>query len=294
MDENDPIYQAIDSGGLGSFDVAGVVRGLAKAGYVIRKWASADVSTQEQALEVVRALAEAHGANNGETIDRTVIRIAAEMWINTIRAEWQAYVDADPELKAQHEVALELMKEDGYGLDRMAEPICMLPGMKPMIAKVDNQEAVCVDYCMAQVMPLSSIYVNRVRLVQSAAARVAKRLAEEAAKEPPSWPITIASGETFNSIEEMEASPIDAVKDMAKMMKDAGMFACHPGFRAPEAQTCWQYFGFDGPTYFENLVPKYQKAMKDADAKLAQEVQRQYQNCLRELGTAIMNGEANE
>ena len=35
MDENDPIYQAIDAGGGQTCDIAGVVRELKAAGYVI-------------------------------------------------------------------------------------------------------------------------------------------------------------------------------------------------------------------------------------------------------------------
>lgn len=155
-------------------------------------------------LEAVRGLLVAGDVDRaqGETIERVVVRLLSWAWIEAVRAEFQTFVDQDPELKAQHAIALELMKEEHYG---DMDPICMMPGQKPMIAKVDNLEAVCVDHCMAQVMPLSAIYVNRVRLVQSAAARVAKALAEEAVKQPPEWPITIANGETFNDYFERRA-----------------------------------------------------------------------------------------
>lgn len=307
MDENDPIYKAIDLGGGQTCDIPGVVRELAKAGYVIRKVGEAGASPQDQALDVVRSIAAAHGANNGETVDRMVIRIFANGWINAVRAEWQAYVDADPELKAQHEIAVELMREDCFeeGLD----PICMMPGQKAFIAKVDNQEAVCVDYCMAQVMPLSSIYVNRVRLVQSAAARVAERLAKEAAKDPnQEWPIKTAAGEVFNSIEEMKASPNEFIRGLAEAMEKGGeaRAAAVAGWLHPDvvkvdagliqqAQSdCWRYFGFDGPTNLHNLQLKYHETVAGFplfdSATLAAEAHRQYQNCLRELGAAIMSG----
>lgn len=143
---------------------------------------------------------------------------ALEAWANAVRAEWRGYVDANPELKAQHAVALELMREDGYTMD--PEPVCGLPGIKQTVAYVEGKEAVCYDHSMRQATPLSAIYTSKVRVVQSAAARVAKALTEEAVKAPPEWPITIASGETFNSIEEMERSPIHAVQEMAKAMRD--------------------------------------------------------------------------
>lgn len=261
-------------------------------------------------LAEVRSIVLLHdvSTHHPDTVDREVVKLLQIAWAESVRAEWQAFVDVDPELKAQHAVAKELMIEDGYTMGQ--EPICGLPGVKPMVAIVDGKEAVCIDYSMAQVTPLSAIYVNKVRIVQSAAARVSKDLAEEAVKQPPEWPIKISSGETFNSVEEMEQSPIDAVKDMARMMKDAGIFACHPdaapmpGLVQPRTitaglLTCWQYFGFDGPTHFENLVPIYQEAMKDAGgAEAAGEVHRQYQNCLKELGAAIcvaiMNGDSKD
>lgn len=248
-------------------------------------------------LEAVRAIAEAHGANNGETVDHMVIRMLAVAWGNAVRAEWQAFVDADPDLKAQHAVAEELRREDGYTMEQ--DPICMVPGTKPSVAVFEGKEIVCIDYSMTQVTPLSAIYVNKVRIVQSAAARVAKRLAEEAVKEPPSWPLTIASGETFNSIEEMEQCPIEAVKEMAKMMRDAERYQSQPAPHIPAWQdpstppTCWQYFGFEAPASLEDLHAKYRDAIAAAapgDNKLAAEVHRQYQNCLREIGTAIMEG----
>lgn len=310
MDENDPIYQAIDRGGGQTCDIEGVVRELAKAGYVIRKlpvdWTP--TSRSERIRAAVANIINDDGGpaiDHGETIERAVCKYLQLSWTDAVRAEWQGFVDRYPELKAQTEVAKELMKEEGYDID----PICMTPGQKAFIAKVDNQEAVCVDFCMPQVMPLSSIYVNRVRLVQSAAARVAKRLAEEAVKAPPEWPITIASGETFNSLEEMEECPIEAVKEMAKMMRDAGpprsrladrMQSGGPGIPLP---TCWQYFGFDGPTNFENLQLMYRETINKLPAfgkssELATETHRQYQNCLRELGTTILasdhGGEGNE
>lgn len=305
MDENDPIYQAIDRGGGQTCDIEGVVRELAKAGYVIRKlpvdWTP--TSRSERIRAAVANIINDDGGpaiDHGETIERAVCKYLQLSWTDAVRAEWQGFVDRYPELKAQTEVAKELMKEEGYDID----PICMTPGQKAFIAKVDNQEAVCVDFCMPQVMPLSSIYVNRVRLVQSAAARVAKRLAEEAVKAPPEWPITIASGETFNSIEEMEASPIEAVKEMAKMMRDAPIIDT-PNVRwhrpdtlrkSPTAQTCWEYFGFAGPVNFTELQGKYREIINSiaspGAAKLVPEVHRQYQNCLKELGTAIMEGKA--
>lgn len=173
-------------------------------------------SPQERALEAVRAIAAAHGANDGETVDRAVVRMLAVMWADAVRAEWQSFVDADPELKAQHAVGKELMRADGFDV---ADSICGLPGHKPFVAVVDGKEAVCYDWSMRQVTPLSAIYTDKVRTVQNAAARVAQALKEAAVKAPPEWPIVLANGETFNSIEEMEASPTLGVQEIAKAMR---------------------------------------------------------------------------
>lgn len=118
------------------------------------------------------------------TKDITQARVLANTlhvaWADAVRAEWQAFVDADPELKAQHAVALELMREEGYTMEQ--DPVCGQPGLKPYVAIVDGKEAVCFDWSMTQATPLSAIYTNKVRIVQSAAARVAKALTEEAVK----------------------------------------------------------------------------------------------------------------
>lgn len=241
----------------------------------------------QEVLEAVRGLLVAGDVDTaqGETVERVVVKLLGLAWANAVRAEWQAFVDADPELKAQHAVAKELMREDGYTMEQ--DPICGLPGAKPMVAIVDGKEAVCLDHSMAQVTPLSAIYVNKVRIVQSAAARASKALMEEAAKTPAQWPIKIASGETFNSIEEMEQSPIDAVKEMAHKMRLAAL-----GLSVEK--TCWQYFEFDGPVSLDRLAAAYRgKIVITFDSKLVSEIHQQYQNCLKELGTAIMDGGSN-
>lgn len=172
-----------------------------------------------KAIQAVRAIVTANGVNakQGETVEHAVVTILYLAWAEAIRAEWMAFVETDPELKAQHAVAVALMRDDGYTMEQ--EPICGLPGAKPMVAVIDGREAVCFDHSMTRATPLSAIYVNKVRVVQSAAARVAKALAEEAVKQPAEWPISIATGETFNSVEEMERSPINAVREMAKLMR---------------------------------------------------------------------------
>lgn len=194
MDENDPIYKAIDDGGGQTCDIPGVVKSLEAAGYMIVKV----------------------GPRQGQETDaRYRCRGLAIAWSEAVRAEWRDYVATDPELTAQVAIAEELMRADGYTSD----PVCMPVGQKPMIATVDGREAVAVDYCMGNVMPLSAIYTDRVRTVQSAAARVGKALLEAVLKAPMEWPITIASGETFNSLDDMERSPSFAVREVAQALR---------------------------------------------------------------------------
>jgi hypothetical protein len=144
-------------------------------------------SPQEQVLKAVRAIAEANGANDGESVDRMVVRMLMVAWADAVRAEWKAYVDADPELKAQHAVAGVLMSNDGY--DGTEPVVCGVPGAKPFVCVVDGKESICLDWSMRQAVPLSAIYVDKVRTVQAAAervalARAAKALAEEASAQP--------------------------------------------------------------------------------------------------------------
>lgn len=218
MDENDPIWRAIDMGGGMTCDVEGILRELTKAGYEIRKMPVEGETESNRVRAFVRDIA-VQNPHPDQPESRTVIAILAQAWGAAVRVEWHDFVAADPELTAQIAVARELMRADGYTME--AEPLCGLPGIKPAVATVDGKECYCADHSMVQVTPLSAIYVNKVREVMDAAARVSQALAEEAAKDPnQEWPIKTAAGEVFNSIEEMEASPNEFVRGLAKQMRD--------------------------------------------------------------------------
>jgi hypothetical protein len=114
---------------------------------------------------------EVHGP--GISMEGAVTRLLMVAWADAVRAEWQAHVDTVPDMAAKAAVAKELMIADGYDMN---EPIVMAPGMKPAIAPVDGKEAICVDYCMAQVSPLSALYM--VKVVE--ALGIAEKVAEKA------------------------------------------------------------------------------------------------------------------
>ncbi len=217
MDENDPIYKAIDRYGGHECDIPGVVRGLTEAGYEIRKVPVPGASDVDRVIQAARDLV-AQGPELQQPASRSVINMLAVAWCEAVRGEWRDFVAANDELTAQIEVARELMRADGYVMEN--EPICGLPGVPVQVAKFDGRDCYCIDHSMVQVTPLSAIYVNRVREVMNAAATVSKRLAEEAAKDPnTTWPIRTAAGEVFNSIEEMEASPNEFVRGLAASMR---------------------------------------------------------------------------
>ena len=147
-----------------------------------------EISVSDQirafAAKLAEEMPEVQKANMGTNHDVTVLLLRA--YFDAVRAEWQGWFDADPVLKADIVVARQLMADAGYdGMD----PICGVPGTKPMIAKVDNLEAVSFEHSMHGAMPLSAIFLNRVREVREATAKVeAARLAAAASTSEPQAP----------------------------------------------------------------------------------------------------------
>ncbi len=137
------------------------------------------------------ALKAAREAIAPDQTDAEAVRAAVtgllEAYFDAVRAEWQSWLDANPELKADVDVARQLMLDAGYP---EMDPICGVPGVKPMIAKVDGIEAVSFEHSMNGVMPLSAIFLNKVREVKDAASKVsaAKLAAEASASEQPAPP----------------------------------------------------------------------------------------------------------
>ena len=117
--------------------------------------------------------------SKGETVDRLIAVSLQQAAFDAIRAEWQHYVDANPELKRRAAIAKAMMVANGYhdGMD----PICGPPGVKPLIAKVNNLECVAWDYSLVTPTPLSAIYANADCEVLDAAEKVDAA----AATEPP-------------------------------------------------------------------------------------------------------------
>ncbi len=122
--------------------------------------------------------------SQGETADRLIAVSLQQAAFDAVRDGWQHLVDANPELKRRVEIAKVVMANDGFhdGMD----PICSPPGVKPMIAKVDNLECVAWDYSLHVTTPLSAIYANRVCEVLDAAEKVvaAAKEADLAANSP--------------------------------------------------------------------------------------------------------------
>lgn len=108
--------------------------------------------------------------------------MAREVWANAVRAEWLAYIDTDPELKVQHTIALQLMRDGGHMMASAQEPLLSF-AEEPMI--VDGQKVLWVEGLAARARPLSAFYFDKVRHVQSAAARAAEAAKAKAPLE--SW-----------------------------------------------------------------------------------------------------------
>ena len=125
------------------------------------------------ASEKLRAFAativEPH-EDQGLTLDRCVAVALQQAAFDAVRDEWQHLVDASPELKKRAAIAKVLMADAGYA---DMDPICSPPGIKPKIAKVNNQECVAWDYSLGTTTPLSAIYTNTVCEVLDAAEKVA-------------------------------------------------------------------------------------------------------------------------
>lgn len=108
-------------------------------------------------------------------------------YFDAVRAEWVGWCEADPVLKGQLAVATKLMADAGYNDD----PVCGLPGVEPMVAIVDGLKAISFEHTMrAAVMPLSAIFLNKVREVMTAAEAVTAATQSAPAEEPPAPPQT--------------------------------------------------------------------------------------------------------
>lgn len=102
-------------------------------------------------------------------VDRAVVVALQEAYFDAVRAEWQGWLEADPTMKADAEVAKQMMADAGY----TGDPICGMPGAEPMFATVDGLKSISFEHSMKGTMPLSAIFLNKVREVKDAAARVA-------------------------------------------------------------------------------------------------------------------------
>jgi hypothetical protein len=121
----------------------------------------------------------------GLTVERAAIVSLQLAWADSIRDEWETANASKPEWAAQWAVAKELMLEAGFD-DR--DPICGLPGVKPMVATVDGQAAVSFEHSMVNVAPLSAIFLNKLRESLDVAARVSDALAKQAEPKPDAGP----------------------------------------------------------------------------------------------------------
>ena len=144
----------------------------------------------KSASEKIRAYAKTVVQENGGpdpdgriglTVERAAIVSLQLAWADSIRDEWEAANASKPEWAAQLAVAKEMMLEAGfYDMD----PICGLPGVKPMVATVDGQAAVSFEHSMVNVAPLSAIFFNKVRDSLDIAAKVAEAAAKNAEPKP--------------------------------------------------------------------------------------------------------------
>ena len=113
------------------------------------------------------------------TVDRAVINVLRVAYCDAVREEFENAVKAaGSECVFDLSVAKQMMKDDGF----ITNPICSIPGMKPMVAKVDLVEVVSFEDSMGLVVPLSAIYLNKVRSVTEVCAKLAKDRAAEGEK----------------------------------------------------------------------------------------------------------------
>lgn len=96
-------------------------------------------------------------------------------WCDAVREVWEGWAK-HPEVAPLMPIAKELIEKSGYPHERFHDPICMPPGMKAFIVKVDDEEAVCLDYSMGYATPLSAIYANKIRETIDLAGEYAKKI----------------------------------------------------------------------------------------------------------------------
>jgi hypothetical protein len=138
----------------------------------------------EKIITFTKALVEENKDDFPQShFERTLSNCLQIAWADSIRAEWQKVLDANPDMKPMLAAAKEMIKLAGYDEKQFGDPICMPPGMKAMICMVDKVEAVCIDYTMSFATPLSAIYVDKVREALDIADKV-KALSEKAEEKP--------------------------------------------------------------------------------------------------------------
>ena len=107
--------------------------------------------------------------NPALTPERQLIAVLALAWVEAVQAEWQKWVADHPGLQEAYETAVVMMREDGYDGD----PVCGLLGVDPSYAMVDGKKAVSFQHSMPQALPLSAIYLDKVKAVVDAVEKVA-------------------------------------------------------------------------------------------------------------------------
>jgi hypothetical protein len=117
--------------------------------------------------DIKKMLAEQHGLMP----ERGVVMILTLALFDAVREEWKAAYTAAG-LENEVTAARQLMAADGYKDPVEFEPICGMPGAKPMICKVDGKDAVAFTHSMGQMMPLSAYYTDKVREAIDIAAMV--------------------------------------------------------------------------------------------------------------------------
>jgi len=102
------------------------------------------------------------------SVEGIVNRALIVAWSDAVRDAWESLVAANPHLKGLNEAAKAMMAEESF----QGDPICMPLGLKPQVATVDGQQAVCLEYGLVMGVPLSAIFTDKARELMDAAKRV--------------------------------------------------------------------------------------------------------------------------
>jgi len=95
-----------------------------------------------------------------ETEGKRAVNLLVVAWRQAVFADWQAYLDANPQFAEVRKLASVLVAQRYIDQqDCLVAP----PGMVAPIVRLEGGDAICVDQLLGSVYPLSAVYFSKAR-----------------------------------------------------------------------------------------------------------------------------------